>query len=564
MPPQKTFDFTKILTKDQLDAYSLLYSRAQERAKQANESPNYEAPRLFMQARFMESFPAFVFMLGYQDTGAFHEKEMNALNEFRLIDPSPKRLLYLWSRGFFKTSIINVAHNMWYLVNNPNARILIVSFTLEVAKKCVGEMRDHFVSNKTFRYFFREYCPKVNTVGKVEFGSNEQFTIPKRTRILKEPSVMCAGVGTNITGFHFDLITVDDLVNKDSVTNDTQIQQSKDYYSSLRQLYDNPSVPREKVIGTIYHFNDLHINLLNNIEFTKSVVPVHDSAGNYLFPERINEQAFTAIKADQSMSPYDVASQYLLKPFNPKDAVFQEAWWGKNVYRQLPEGLAQYICCDPASTLKKKSDYTVMQRWGIDSLGQHYLLEGIRDKLEVAQRIDKLFDMIGRSSNLKWVTWEVTGGRQGDLETIKIEQRKRNKFFMVKEAKTASKDKIDRVRNRLQAPWSQGVFFFPEVLYFRSEYDGKTYDFVQLYKLEFLQFPFCEHDDLLDAHSQMFEEASSLVRGKKAIVVQEKKPMTYADEDKWYNEAKKTMTRFPGFSLVDAIRYRAFKRLKLR
>jgi len=173
MPPQKTFDFTKILTKDQLDAYSLLYSRAQERAKQANESPNYEAPRLFMQARFMESFPAFVFMLGYQDTGAFHEKEMNALNEFRLIDPSPKRLLYLWSRGFFKTSIINVAHNMWYLVNNPNARILIVSFTLEVAKKCVGEMRDHFVSNKAFRYFFREYCPKVNTVGKVEFGSNE-------------------------------------------------------------------------------------------------------------------------------------------------------------------------------------------------------------------------------------------------------------------------------------------------------------------------------------------------------------------------------------------------------
>jgi hypothetical protein len=45
----------------------------------------------------------------------------------------------------------------------------------------------------------------------------------------------------------------------------------------------------------------------------------------------------------------------------------------------------------------------------------------------------------------------------------------------------------------------------PKTIIHRSTFDGKPYDFVALYKLEFLQFPFSEHDDILDCHSQLFD-----------------------------------------------------------
>ena len=88
---------------------------------------------------------------------------------------------------------------------------------------------------------------------------------------------MVAGVGTELTGLHFDYMKLDDLVSDKSVTNEEQIQSSKDFYGSLRQLFDNPEIPKEDVIGTPYHFADLYSSevdgLLFNEEFEHSLLP---------------------------------------------------------------------------------------------------------------------------------------------------------------------------------------------------------------------------------------------------------------------------------------------------
>ena len=193
---------------------------------------------------------------------------------------------------------------------------------------------------------------------EIEFGTADGFTTTARKKIvMKEPTVMCAGIGTNLTGLHFDYAKIDDIVNRETVTNDTQLQASKDYFALLRYLFDNPSIRREDVAGTIYHFNDLHSELRNNPLYVKSIVPVYDEQGHFNFPERIDKERFLELQNDPSTSPYDVASQYLLKPFNPKDAVFKPEWWQE--YDALPEGLKEYIVVDPASTQKKKTDFTL-------------------------------------------------------------------------------------------------------------------------------------------------------------------------------------------------------------
>ena len=95
-----------------------------------------------------------------------------------------------------------------------------------------------------------------------------------------------------------------------------------------------------------------------------------------------------------------------------------------------------------------------MQRWGIDGEGKHYLLEGIRDKLTSSQRIDRLFQLVRNARNLKWVKYEVLGGRHGDIEVIKERQRKESLYFLLKETKSTTASKEDRITQRLQGPYN--------------------------------------------------------------------------------------------------------------
>jgi phage terminase large subunit-like protein len=470
-----------------------------------------EAKRLCLQTLFKRDFKAFVYLLGYRDVGKFHEKELKRLESHRFVESHPVRRLWLWSRGFFKTSLITEAHTLWLIVNNPNIRVLIVSFSLEVAKKPLAAIRNQFLLNEDFRYFFKEFCPIANKEGKIEFGTSENFTIANRTKGLKEPTCMCAGVGTNITGLHFDWMKIDDLVNRDSVTNETQVQASKDYYSLLRPIFDNPTIPREDVIGTIYHFNDLHSNLRKNKEFEQSFVPVEEN-GVYNFPERIDKVGFETICKDPSMNPYDVQSQYFLNPIDPSQRKFKDEW--VKFYDELPKGLSEYLLCDPASSKKKTSDYTVIERWGIDSEGNVYLLDAIRDRLLSNERIELYVALAKQSKNLKVAKYEVLGGRHGDLENIRLKFLEEKLPIEARETKATTASKSDRIEQRLVGQFHAGKVFLPRKMPKVYRHDGKNYDFVEEYLLEYRQFPFSEHDDILDCHSQLWD-GDFIIKGTK-------------------------------------------------
>ncbi len=519
---------------------------------------NTDARYDFLRTFFRKDFRSLIYLLGYKTLGGFHVKEVEALSQVRVLDDfTPSRRLWLWSRGFFKTTLITECHSVYLILNNPNIRMLLCSNTISVAEDMLKNIKNHFIGNVTLRYFFKEFCPLPNTVGKIEFGTSQDFTCPARKLMRKEPTIMVAGVGTNLTGLHFDYMKLDDLVTKDSVTNDTQIQASKDYYASLRHLYDKAAVPREDVVGTIYHFNDLYYSVLQKSKlFKESFIPARVN-GVATFPERLPDDKLDELIADPSVGPWQFSTQYMLSPINPADAKFKEEWLkyygGAN---KLPEQLAEYVLVDPASTTKKKSDYTVIERWGIDDRGNQYLLEGVRDKLTAFQRIDKLFEIVSHCKNLKWVKYEVIGGRHGDLEEIERRQMdavqkisvggQPHRRFIIKETKGTTASKIDRIEQRLVGQYHAGKVFLPETLYYISKFDGKVYDFIQLLKIEYLQFPFTEHDDILDCQAQMFDEP--FVKGRKTEEVKQTSGMTAADWDRMYAELDRYGNKYPDLS----------------
>lgn len=519
--------------------------KEQELWDQFSTEARFELLREF----FRRDFRSLIYLLGYKTLGAFHKEQVEALSQIRILDEmTPSRRLWLWSRGFFKTTLITECHSVYLILNNPDIRMLLCSNTISIAEDMLKNIKNHFIGNQALRHFFKEFCPEPNTVGKIEFGTSQDFTSPARKLLRKEPTVMVAGVGTNLTGLHFDYMKLDDLVTKDSVTNDTQIQASKDYYSSLRPLFDNAAVPREDVVGTIYHFNDLYVSVLQKSKlFKESFIPARVN-GIATFPERLPDEELDKLISDPSLGPWKFSTQYMLCPINPADAKFREEWL--KYYENIPDECAEYICVDPASTTKKKSDYTVIERWAVDNSGRQYLREGIRDKFTAFQRIDALFAMVSRSKNLKWVKYEVIGGRHGDLEEIERRQLDvvqkgsvNYRRFTVKETKGTTASKVDRIEQRLVGQYHAGMVLLPQNSYFISKFDGKVYDFVQLLKLEYLQFPFTEHDDILDCQAQLFDE--QIIKGRK---VEEKKPtsgMTAADWDRMYAEIGIYQNKYP-------------------
>ena len=131
-----------------------LYEIFTEEEKSDYERLTEDGKVVFGREYFKKNFGAFVYLLGYRDLGKFHIEQLKRMEQFRFLESRPVRRLWLWARGFFKTSLITEAHTLWLIVNNPDIRILIVSYSLEVAKKPLGAIRNQLIGNEDFRYFF--------------------------------------------------------------------------------------------------------------------------------------------------------------------------------------------------------------------------------------------------------------------------------------------------------------------------------------------------------------------------------------------------------------------------
>lgn len=168
-----------------------------------------------------------------------------------------------------------------------------------------------------------------------------------------------------------------------------------------------------------------------------------------------------------------------------------------------------YISVDPATTKKKKSDYTVMLVHEVLSDSRWVLIDGVRDKLNVEERIDTLFKLVDKHTDKKTnqtpiVTYETIGFQLSDVQNIDRVQKERQKFFIIREVKTTSSSKEDRIRALQPLYYNKRIVWKKSITY-RCNWDGKVHDLIQEIKLEYLQFPFSTHDDILDCQSQLLQ-----------------------------------------------------------
>lgn len=153
-----------------------------------------------------------------------------------------------------------------------------------------------------------------------------------------------------------------------------------------------------------------------------------------------------------------------------------------------------YIICDPANSKKKTSDYTVFIVVAACSDGNIYVVDMVRDRLNLAERTNTLFSLVKIHRPIL-VGYEQYG-MQSDIEHIREKMEQLNYRFNIVElgGKTAKNDRISKI-----IPDFQNAKIWLPFRIEKKNYEGKSENLVDIFvKEEYLVFPTPKHDDMLD------------------------------------------------------------------
>jgi predicted phage terminase large subunit-like protein len=257
---------------------------------------------------------------------------------------------------------------------------------------------------------------------------------------------------------------------------------------------------KRRFIGTRYHFNDSYAVLMMRETVKPRIYAATEDGSATGKPVLLTEEDLILKRRD--MGEYTFSCQMLQNPVADETQGFKREWI-KHYDRLNPNMLNKYILVDSANSKKSNGDYTAVWVIGLGPDKNYYVLDIIRDRLNLTQRANLVIDLHRKwKPHRKGVRYE-RYGLMGDIDHIKTEQERQCYRFEVVEVGGNIK-KEDRIR-RLIPLFEAGTFYFPRSLYYTGS-DGKTKDMVKVFiEEEFRAFPVPVHDDLLDSLARICE-----------------------------------------------------------
>lgn len=470
----------------------------------------------------------------------------------REVEANPDGYLDLWAREHGKSSWITFAGIIQEIINDPEITIGIFSFNKPTARKFLRQVKYELESNTTLKQLFPDILyadPKKESPR----WSEDSGIVVKRQSNPKEATVEGHGlVDGQPTGAHFLLRVYDDVVTVDSVTSPEMIQKTTEAWS----LSDNlgargpTGMARAWHIGTRYHFGDTYQSMLDMGAVIPRIYPATDTGYRDGDPVFLPKDVWEDKKKKQTTTV--LAAQMLQNPSAGTAAIFNKEWLKFMDVR--PATLNVYILCDPASSKKKGSDKTAIPVIGLDAAGNKWLLDGWHHKMGLAERYRRIKELRKVWMRMPGVQMVRVGyeryGSTSDLEHFEIEmQRDKDEFEIVELAwpREGPGSKSDRVQ-RLEPDFRAGRFYLPAKVEgetkaqakvkadgqafriysptMRSDEEGRLYSLNKNFIEEFMTFPFCAHDDLIDAMSRIYD-----IEAVPPIVIDERslEPETFAD-----------------------------------
>jgi len=293
----------------------------------------------------------------------------------------------------------------WIITKHPEITILYVSATAELAETQLYAIQNILASTVYQRYFPEYINPQE---GKREKWSQRKFTIDhykRKEEGIRDATVATAGLTTNTTGWHADVIIADDLVvPENAYTEDGRdgVMKKSSQFTSIRNAGGFTMA-----CGTRYHPNDVYAtwraqefdvyNEVGEVVERRKVWSIQEYAvetdGVFLWPKTMrtdgkffgfDQQNLARIRAEYS-DRVQFYAQYYNNPNDPGsnridrnkfqyyDKKFLKQESGSWYYRQ--KRLNVYAAIDFAFSLSKKADNTAIVVIGADEDGFIYVLD---------------------------------------------------------------------------------------------------------------------------------------------------------------------------------------------
>lgn len=432
-------------------------------------------------------------------TIAFKRKDINKnwlYDRCREVEADPNGYLDLWARDHYKSTIITYGHTIKDILKNPEITIGLFSHTRPIAKGFLGQIKRELETNDYLKQLFPDVLFE-NPQKESPKWSMDDGIIVKRLSNPKESTIEAWGlVDGQPTSKHYKLKVYDDVVTMGSVSTPEQIAKTTDAWSMSLNLGSQDSLNR--YIGTRYHIVDTYHTMIKRGSVKVRTHAATDDGKDTGNPVFLSRELLAEKRRD--MGPYIFGTQMLQDPVADKVMGFKTEWL--RYYDQINDSSTwnKFLLVDPASKKKQSSDYTVMLVIGLSPDGNYYLLDGLRDRLNLTQRAAKVFEL-----HQKWkpkVGYEEYG-LQADIEHIKYEMEQRNYRFEILEL-GGSMSKPDRIK-RLIPIFEQHRMYMPKRLFFVDN-SGVVQDFVKVFiEDEYSCFPVVVHDDMFDCMARILE-----------------------------------------------------------
>lgn len=312
------------------------------------------------------------------------------------------------------------------------------------------------------------------------------------------------GIGGSATGRGAHLLLIDDPI-KDRAEAESELmrQRAKDWYTSVAytRLMPNGAII---VIQTRWHEDDLAGWLIKEHshegwEVMNLPAILHeDTNPTALWPESYPLERLLQIKA--TLPPRDWEALYMQRPRAGTGADFKRGWL--NYYTSVnPAAMTKLMLVDPASGKRVNNDYTTIWIVGLGEDQNYYILDCVRDRLNLTERAEAVFRL-----HRKWKPFQVRYeryGMQSDIEHIKSQMDVKSYRFAITEV-GGIVAKPDRIK-RLVPLFQGGRVWMPHELNY-TDSTGKTLNLINHFvEEEFLSFPVGRFDDMLDSLSRVAE-----------------------------------------------------------
>lgn len=443
-------------------------------------------------------------------------------------------LMLLLPPGSAKSTYSDIVFVPWFMSKKPRRNVILASYATEIAQK-QGRRARQLILSPTFN--------RLMDVGLVpDNRAAHQWTLTNGSEF------MAGGLLSGLTGNRGALGVLDDPVKgraeaeSDTIRDKTWNAYIDDFCSRLI-----PGAP-QVLITTRWHQDDIAGRILPEKWDGESGVfdgrdgrvwhviclpaiadrtddPLGRQLGETLWPEWFSLEHWAPFQRNKRTW----SSLYQQKPSPEEGTYFQKGWFKRYRKGSEPRNLAYYMTSDHAPAGTDKSDFACVRVWGVDPIGDVYMIDGFRKQMTM----DKLCEQVvgnkdanppttGLIKKYRPHAWfpEDDNNWKSSAGFIVAAMRREKSFVRIEPISPHGSDKTVKAQ-AFQGMASNGAVWLPE---------GPEGDDVLE---QYVKFPTAKHDDEVDTASLI---GRALADAHPAIIpVREARPVERDSWDKAFN-----------------------------